>query len=186
MTRFVTMSGLTGTGSMSAFNFASISAIHFEDTANWSTWVWERQSSKSLKNSKNRMGPKMEPWGTPHTSCFYVTVLQLVQFSIRLEPVYIVKTMMYDIGFAISCPTSFRPGGRLSIPVDLWRLSFRISRSTNTVDTYPNWKVMSVLLLIKNGDFQTNWRTGKVFSFKLLATDEKKLQKELVLLNHSL
>jgi len=88
--------------------------------------------------------------------------------------------MMYDIGFAISCATSLsRPGGRLSIPVDLWRLSFRNSRSTNTVGTYPKWKVVSVLFSIENGDFQTNWRSGKVFSFRLLATDEKKLQKEL-------
>ena len=56
------------------------------------------------------------------------------------------KLIMYARGPAISEETSLRsPGGKLSIPVALCCFNFFNSRSTNSFDTYPNWKVSLVL-----------------------------------------
>ena len=54
----------------SSFRLVSLSSIDLNDrfltvlSANCTTLLLRRRSTKSLKNSKNKMGPKMEPWGT--------------------------------------------------------------------------------------------------------------------------
>ena len=53
--------------------------------------------------------------------------------------------------------------------VAVFRFSFFSSRSTNIVDTYPNWKVCWVLYFITVGGFQINSRSLKVVCFNFIA-----------------
>ena len=61
--------------------------------------------------------------------------------------------------WAISAAASLsNPGGKLSNPVAFFRFNFFSSRSTNIVDTYPNWKVCRVLCFTAVGGFRINSR----------------------------
>ena len=86
-------------------------------------------------------------------------------------------------GGVITSVISFSiPVGKLSTPVDLWRFSFLSSFLTATAGIYVNVKIESVLER-KSADslFQTNCRSGKVFSFKLFTMEVKNSQKEFAL-----
>ena len=67
------------------------------------------------------------------------------------------------------------------MPVDLFCFSFFNSRSTNALETPRNWKVVSVFKFIVSLGFHANLRRGKVFCLRVLATEEKKLQKVFAL-----
>ena len=113
------------------------------------------------------------------------TLMKGNNFSIDWVLVLIARTSWwYKLGgLAISAAASLsKPGGKLSNPVAFFRFSFFSSRSTNIVDTYPNWKVCWVLCFTTVGGFQINSRSLKVVCFNFIAIDEKNSQKALVFL----
>ena len=72
-----------------------------------------------------------------------------------------------------------KPGGRLSIPVDLVRLMDFRSRSTSSFGTARNLNSFTILLRTDLGGLQAKPHSGMAFSRKLLTIVVKKVQKPL-------
>lgn len=91
--------------------------------------------------------------------------------------------MRWARGADILLAASFsKPGGRLSILVDLVLLMDFRSRSTSSFDTWRTLNLFSDLLCTDLGGLQTKLHSGMAFSRKVVMIVVKKVQKLLPIL----